>query len=235
MHQPNFTRPTRGAVRLDDLRWEIDPICKELEAVQASNWKDRPYGTNWSDIALFVRGDEDGDARHTLLDEMPALSALLDSFPAPVVDMCLAQLQPGGKIKPHRDISGGTAANIIRLHIPLITHPDVAFYVNGERIFMQPGEVWHLDTTYRHSVENLSDVNRIHLIIDLQSTPETQAMLPKSDSVDRIHTVAFYGICAGKAAGLLVRNPVQAFRRVKDFFSLRLTGRSVLYKKEDMS
>ena len=148
--------------------------------------------------------------------------------------MCLASLEPGGRIKEHRDISGGTAANVIRLHIPIITHPDVAFYVDGQRVTMAAGEVWHLDTTYRHRVANESDVNRIHLIIDLEETDELLAMLPDRDTRDLRHDLYFYAVCAGKALMLMVRNPQSFATRVREFIVLKFKRQSVLYKADDI-
>ena len=230
----NFTRPTRGAVRLDDYSWDVDSIRCELEQIAALNWKDRKQGTNWSDLALFVRGEGDETNEHPILNEAPTLKAVLHGFPAKPVDMCLASLRPGGFVKEHRDISGGTAANVIRLHIPIITHPDVSFFVSGERVFMSAGEVWHLDTTYRHRVENKSDIERIHLILDLESTPELRRLLPEADYRDRLHTIAFAFICIGKGMSLIAREPSMFLRKCRDFIKLRVEKQSVLYSKEDL-
>ena len=146
MNTPNFTRPVRGAVRLDDFSCDVEPIRKELELFGSSDWKERDYGVNWSDIALFVRGKSKIDMHHPALASAPALTAVLKRFPAQVMDMCLASLQPGGTIKEHRDISGGTAANVTRLHIPIVTHPDVSFFISSQLVTMAEGEIWHLDT-----------------------------------------------------------------------------------------
>lgn len=234
MNAQHFTRPVRGAVRLDDFRWDVEPIRKELELFASTDWKDRDYGTHWSDIALFVRGKGKIDNHHPALDRAPALAAVLKSFPAPVVDMCLASLQPGGSIKEHRDISGGTAANVTRLHVPIVTHPDVSFFVSGERVTMGEGELWHLDTTYRHRVINESEINRIHLIVDLESTPDLLALLPAVDFRDRLHTIAFWGICIVKGTSLIVRNPRSFVKRCRDFVRLRFRRESVLYTNDDI-
>ncbi|MEO0366103.1 MAG: aspartyl/asparaginyl beta-hydroxylase domain-containing protein [Pseudomonadota bacterium] len=234
MSANSFTRPTRGAVRIDSLSWDVEPIANELGLLGDTDWKSREYGTNWSDVALFVRNTEGDNAEHPMLEQAPSLRAVLEAFPADVIDMCLASLEPGGVIKEHRDISGGTAANVIRLHIPIVTHPDVAFYVSGERITMAAGEVWHLDTTYPHRVTNESDVNRIHLIIDLEETSELLALLPERDTKDLLHDIYFYCICAGKALSLMVRNPKSFLTRVREFIVLKFKRQSVLYKADDI-
>lgn len=234
MNTLRFTRPVRGAVRLDDFQWDAKSIRKELELFGSADWKNRDYGENWSDIALFIRGKGKINIYHPALKNAPALTAVLERFPASVVDMCLASLQPGGSIKEHRDISGGVAANVTRLHIPIVTHSDVSFFISGKRVTMTEGEVWHLDTTYRHRVTNESNINRIHLIIDLESTPEMLALLPPVDFRDRLHKFAFLGICVWKGISLLFSNPQSFFKRCHDFIKLRIRGESVLYDTDDI-
>ncbi len=234
MESTRFYRPVRGAVRLKSFTWNVEQIRKELELLSQGDWKNREYGSNWSDVALFVKGKGSAIKSHSSLDEAPGLRAVLTAFPAPPVDMCLAALEPGGNIKEHRDISGGTAANITRLHIPIITHDRVSFFISGHRVVMAEGEVWHLDTTYRHRVSNDSDITRIHLILDLEDTPELQAMLPKRDWADRLHTAYFGLICIGKAVQLLASNPRAFIKRCRDFVRLRVKRESVLYNEDDL-
>ena len=230
-----YTRPVRGAVRLDSLAWDVEPIKDEVQSLCSDSWRSRPYGQKWSDIALYVRDSEKQGHEHAILQESPALRQVLTGFPAPVVDLCLASLAPGGNIKEHRDISGGTAAGITRLHIPIVTHEKVDFVVNGKRVFMNVGEVWHLDTTYKHKVANGSDVTRVHLIVDLETTPALTALLPASDWKDALHTVNFWLFCIRKGILLALTQPRQLVRRVKDLLQLLFRGKSSLYRVDDVT
>lgn len=227
-----YTRPVRGAVRLDDFHWDVEPILRELETIKSSDWKPRNYGVNWSDVALFVKGEDGNHRQHPLLADAPGLQAVLDGFPAPALDMCVASLRAGGSIKEHRDISGGVAAGVTRLHIPIRTHKDVSFFIERHPVKMAEGEVWHLDTTYRHAVRNDSDVERIHLIVDFESTPDLKAMLPKPDWRDRLHGVHFALVCVGKGVSLMFTDPKQFFTRIKHLVQLKIFRRSVLYGED---
>lgn len=75
-------------------------------------------------------------------------------------------LGAGAKIREHRDYFIGIEDGTIRLHIPVITNEKVEFYLDNEQIKMQEGELWYLDFYQNHRVENYSEEDRIHLVID---------------------------------------------------------------------
>ena len=93
----------------------------------------------------------------------------------------LMKLDSGAEIKEHEDSFNGDEA---RLHVPILTNPDVEFYWNGQRIEMQPGSCWCLDLTKPHRVLNNGDSPRVHLVIDcirndwLNDTLSAAALLP---------------------------------------------------------
>jgi quercetin dioxygenase-like cupin family protein len=60
----------------------------------------------------------------------------------------------------------GFEDGVIRLHIPVTTNPEVEFYLNDERIEMKTGELWYLDFSQKHRVENRGTADRIHLVVD---------------------------------------------------------------------
>ena len=97
---------------------------------------------------------------------------------------------------------------------------------------MDEGEVWNLDTTYLHKLNNRSDVRRVHLILDVEMTDEIRAMFPATDMVDRLHTIHFAGVCVQKGLGLMVTNPRGFVTRVRKFVALRFFGKSSLYEAE---
>jgi len=76
-------------------------------------------------------------------------------------------LAPCGKIKPHQDAGFGFANGMLRLHIPIITDPRVEFFIDGQRVHWNAGELWYGDFSCFHSVENRSDVTRYHLVMDV--------------------------------------------------------------------
>ena len=80
--------------------------------------------------------------------------------------LILTKLKPKGVIPEHQD-NGECFQVSHRVHLPLITNDEVLFSVGEETITMQPGELWEINNTNRpHQVVNMSDSERIHLIID---------------------------------------------------------------------
>ena len=69
-------------------------------------------------------------------------------------------------INEHRDYRLGWADGEIRVHVAVVTSPDVEFFLDGRRVELAAGEPWYLDLNLPHRVANRSAVNRIHLVID---------------------------------------------------------------------
>ena len=98
-----------------------------------------------------------------------------------IVRLVLAKLLAGGKI-PHHTDAGFSLLNCHRVHIPIITNDEVAFFVGGEEKNMQLGEFWEINNSVDHAVENRSDEDRIHIIIDWMPNyagrPQEEALRP---------------------------------------------------------
>lgn len=77
----------------------------------------------------------------------------------------LMGLGPGAEVPEHVDINYYWRTHL-RIHIPVITNPDVGFTCAGETIHMPAGECWILDSFYRHSVVNRGTETRVHLVLD---------------------------------------------------------------------
>ena len=54
----------------------------------------------------------------------------------------------------------------LRIHIPIITNPEVSFTCGDETVHMAAGECWLLDSFFRHSVDNRGSETRVHLVLD---------------------------------------------------------------------
>lgn len=77
----------------------------------------------------------------------------------------LMGLEAGAVVPDHVDTHYYWRTHL-RIHIPAITNPDVAFTCDGETIHMAAGECWILDSFYRHSVANRGRDMRVHLVLD---------------------------------------------------------------------
>ena len=78
----------------------------------------------------------------------------------------LVSLKARCNIDPHVD-GGNSLEKCFRVHLPIITNNKVKFTVGGETKIFQEGELWEINNSGKlHSVENHSDEDRIHLILD---------------------------------------------------------------------
>lgn len=81
------------------------------------------------------------------------------------------KLRAGAEIKAHID---NPLHISIRIHIPLVTNPDVTFFVlrDGDwesAHFPADGSAYFLNTAYTHKVMNSGTTDRVHLILNLAS------------------------------------------------------------------
>jgi hypothetical protein len=81
------------------------------------------------------------------------------------IRVLLVKLKKQSMIEPHVD-NTDSLETCKRTHIALITNPEVIFKVGGEEKYMQEGEIWEINNQNTHSVENNSDLDRIHFIMD---------------------------------------------------------------------
>jgi Aspartyl/Asparaginyl beta-hydroxylase len=107
-----------------------------------------------------------------LAEAFEPIAARIATFykPGRVVNAQIALLGPGDDITPHRDI-GRVLEATHRVHVPLETHPDVRFLVDGIDHKLAVGEAYELDNMRPHSVHNDSTVRRIHIIVDYFEDP----------------------------------------------------------------
>lgn len=111
------------------------------------------------------------------LARAPYLAQVLAALPCPLLSVRLMRLEPGSRIKPHRDHDLDAALGQARLHVPVTSNPDVAFMLNGTRVAMEPGEAWYLRLSDTHSVDNRGTGERVHLVIDCKVDTALAAML----------------------------------------------------------
>lgn len=135
------------------------------------------YEGEWSGIALRSVGGMDGrlypdpSAQHAYADtptlaRCPYMQEVLGTFECPLEAVRFLKLRAGSSIREHKDYNLGYEDGEIRIHVPIITNPDVEFYLNQQRVMMSEGECWYINTNLPHRVVNRSTADRIHLVID---------------------------------------------------------------------
>jgi mannose-6-phosphate isomerase-like protein (cupin superfamily) len=101
-----------------------------------------------------------------LMQHCPYVQEVLHWFQCEKTAVRLMNLAAGAVIKEHCDDALNLEAGEARLHIPVQTNPEVAFYVANEQVPLQAGECWYLNLSLPHKVHNLGTTDRIHLVID---------------------------------------------------------------------
>ena len=77
----------------------------------------------------------------------------------------LMGLGPGADVPEHVDINYYWRTHV-RVHIPIVTNPEVAFTCAGNTVNMAAGDCWVFDTFQNHAVHNGGQAQRIHLVLD---------------------------------------------------------------------
>lgn len=125
---------------------------------------------------------------HELKEELkPLLGHIADFYQDNgfVTRLIFARLLAGGKIPKHAD-GGFSLLNSHRVHIPIVTNTENIFFVNGEEKNMRVGEMWEINNELVHMVENRSDEDRIHLIVDWMPNhagrPQEEVLAPEQEN-----------------------------------------------------
>lgn len=159
-------------------------ISAEVSAMTDTYWKmhynTKHYSGNWSVIPLralngnaeipySVHATASGQMAYAdtpLLQQCPYIQEVLQQFNCEKTAVRLMKLDAGAVINPHHDHDMCYEQGEVRLHIPVTTHAQVAFYIEEERVIMNEGECWYLNLQLQHRVRNDGPSDRIHLVID---------------------------------------------------------------------
>ena len=184
------------ALRLP-LRFDPAALLADLERAQGSAWSphynERDYGGDWRGCALRSGSGATTDLRVSapefqdtaLLAQCPAFQRTLAAFGCTVKAVRLLSLAPGSFIREHTDNALDFEDGEVRIHIPIQTNPGVEFFVNGERIAMEPGGAYYVNVNLPHRVNNRGTAERIHLVIDGVVNDWVREMFARSEEMGR--------------------------------------------------
>lgn len=108
----------------------------------------------------------------------PFIFALMTQVGGVQLGRCMVtRVPPGVSIPLHNDVIDVASFRFPhkippaifydRYHIVLQSAPGVVFRCGEEAVYMAPGEAWWFDNTIDHEVVNGSDIDRLHLIMDV--------------------------------------------------------------------
>lgn len=90
-----------------------------------------------------------------------------DSHPLQLGRVILTKLSPNKTIHPHRD-EGPVPEFYRRICMVIQGGNENIFMIEGEVCPMQTGEMWETDVRRMHTVINLMEDDRIHMIVDIE-------------------------------------------------------------------
>ena len=164
-------RLSRPFIRLP-FRFDAERLAAEAGQFAPDRWMRHPSGLPGnSAIALISSdgGDNDsfeGEKRPTPhLEACPYTQQVMASFGEVLSRSRLMKLDAGSEVRLHVDFNYHWFSRV-RIHIPIVTNPEVIFHCGPERLHMAAGECWIFDSWRRHRVVNASERARIHLVID---------------------------------------------------------------------
>lgn len=182
-------------------------LAAEVAALPDDAWVPHPEGAPGNTCVPLVasRGDADDQATTgpmaptPVLATMPYTRAVLAALGAPIGRTRLMRIEAEGHLGMHVDTNRYWQEHF-RVHVPVVSHPEVQFTCDEDSVHMAPGEVWVFDTWRPHGVENPAEFARTHLVIDT---------IGSSDLWQRIDEGAAHGR-DGRAIGPVVDPSVDA-------------------------
>lgn len=158
------------------VRFDVDRLRAEVEALPAEAWTSHPleHAGNTAARLITVGGGENdgvaGEMKPTpALLASPYIQQVLASFNTVWSRSRLMRLAGGSTVPAHSDMNRHWFHRV-RVHIPVITRPEVRFHCGGSDVHMAAGEAWIFDNWREHKVINPAADDRIHLVADTAGT-----------------------------------------------------------------
>ena len=153
-------------------QFDVERLSQEVLAFDDSEWLPHPQGhAGNTALPLISLNGEMNDACNgpmkptEKLEQAPYIRQVLASFDEVFGRSRLMGLAANCAVPQHFDAIYHWH-NRVRIHIPIITDPQVLFYCGDTHVHMAAGETWIFDSWRRHRVENAGDKNRVHLVVD---------------------------------------------------------------------
>ncbi|MGH8211707.1 MAG: sulfotransferase [Rhodanobacteraceae bacterium] len=155
------------------LRFDAGRLAAEMQALGDAAWRPHPqkYPGNFALPLIAAKGNAESDSvagpmRPTpYLEDCPCIRDVLVQLGAVWGRSRLMKLGPHAEVSVHADTNYYWRERV-RVHVPILTHPDVRFVCGTAEVNMAAGECWIFDTWRRHRVINAQSGERVHLVAD---------------------------------------------------------------------
>lgn len=164
--------------------FDICRLNKDLEQIRKADWIEHfntaAYENEWSCVPLrSLNGRPDHilslpDVHYEdtdILERCPYFQEVINTFECETMSVRLMALGAGSRIKMHTDKGTSFEDGIARLHVPIVTTPDICFTIEDEEVHFSAGHTWYLNADCLHGVNNKSQNPRIHLMLDCIVNP----------------------------------------------------------------
>ena len=154
------------------IRFSAEKLADEVRALPQSAWRPHPTGFPGNEAVRLV--SPSGQATDSIHGPMAPTEDLLR---CPYVMEVMSELRgvwgrsrlmglgAGADVPPHIDCHYYWVTHL-RIHIPVITNPNVSFTCGDQTVHMEAGECWVFDSFRRHTVQNAGSEQRVHLVLD---------------------------------------------------------------------
>jgi hypothetical protein len=174
------------------IQFDVARLRAELAGLPPQAWVPHPNGDagNFAVRLISVDGAENEEVNGVMgmtphLERSPYLRQVLASFGVVWSRSRLLRLAPGAVVPVHADIHHHWFFRV-RLHVPIVTRPEVQFTCDGERVHMGAGECWAFDNWRLHQVQNPTDTERIHLVGDTSGSATFWELVARGENAGGI-------------------------------------------------
>lgn len=162
-------------VRRLDFKIDLPALVRDYsEVAQRFTFSTHTPGSGWECLSLVGAMGDHTEIRRlpvaykktSAMEYAPELERLVDSVPCEKMRVRFARLLPGRMLTWHYDAIDSLDRGLVRIHIPLITNPDMRSQLSHVDYFLKPGEAWYGDFSIPHRVFNGGDESRVHLVLE---------------------------------------------------------------------
>ena len=170
------------------VRFDAERLRAEVDALPAEAWSRHPQEAEGNTaVRLITVGGGANDAvsgamkATAALEACPYIRQVLASFDTVWSRSRLMRIEGGGAVPLHSDTNHHWFYRV-RVHVPVITHPQVRFHCGDQSVHMAAGEAWVFDNWRRHRVENPVPQARVHLVADTSGTSSFWRIVTRGQS-----------------------------------------------------
>jgi Aspartyl/Asparaginyl beta-hydroxylase len=128
----------------------------------------------WSMKEDVVCNKKNSFSSEKAIQELSNIYSTLENHVDGRVVRCeVINMNPNSRVRDHKDRSDLLYLSR-RFHIPLKTNPSCFFTVNNQTVNMLEGNLYEINNIKWHNVKNLSNENRVHLIVDVLPNEYTE-------------------------------------------------------------